>query len=564
MRFPSPLRVSFVALLCLSTVLLSACDNAESEVDANTVFGLVTDNDELDRLEALVRDTELGPMLQTRQNLTLFAPTNLALERLGPDMLTQLTGNPDVLLKILRRHIVPEPVHVEDLRDGDTLTPLEGPPLTVRIEDDRVFVGGARLTIRRTDFETGTGVVHFIDDVVRDHLTLSERLRVTPLASDFADVLQRAGLTDLIDDGEPYTLLIPIDNAFTVFGGDHLQYLLRFENREVLRKIMRHHILPGRVRVEDLDEVDELTSLAGLSLSVEEDNTVRYLGGARVIAAEVETSNGLIYLLDRIVLNHLDLAERIQIHPHLAKYHTLLDRAGILEELRGSEPYTVFLPRDASLESLGEGFVPALVERPDQLLLAAQYTVALGVHDREALLRGGSLPTLSGFDMPIARSNEPGGPVVFAGERSQVTFPPLEAANGLLYTVSPFEHPPGLSLEGQSVFFGLYRFLSLMEQAGLTSILRGDEEHTIFAPTDEALEMASIPPGSVPYRMGAHVVEEAYLLGQLLSGLELTTLSDTPIVATSGMGVYVNGNTLLQHTPRPRNGVFYVIDGALP
>ncbi len=183
---------------------------------------------------------------------------------------------------------------------------LEGPPLPVRVDGEAVTVGGAEVT--DADHETGNGVLHEVDEVVRDHLTLAERLRVTPLVGAFAGALRTAGLGGLVEGGEPYTLLIPINSAFANLGAADLQALLSAPNRNILLKVLRHHILPGRVRAEQFTDGNTLSPLGGLPLPVETTGGLTYVGGSRVIVPEIETSDGLIYLLDAVVLSHLDLA----------------------------------------------------------------------------------------------------------------------------------------------------------------------------------------------------------------------------------------------------------------
>ncbi len=567
------LRALAAALLLACIALLPACgdDPAAPELEADTLFGFVTDADDLDRLEALVRQVELGTLLQTGSDLTLFAPTDLALERLGPDMLYRIAGNPDVLLKILRRHLVPGRFRVEDLRDGDTLTPLAGPPLTVRIVDDRVYVGEARLTLRRTDFETGNGLVHFLDDVVRDHLTLAERLRVTPLATDFARAFAQAGLDELLGGGEPYTLLIPIDNAFDVFGGDRLQELLRFANRDVLLKVMRHHVLPGRVRLEDLAGTDALTPLDGSPLSVTNEGGVHYLGGARVIVAEVEASDGLIYLLDRIVANHLDLTEHLRITPGRTLFLQILNEAGLLDELRGEQQLTVFAPSDETLEVLGPPFIDALRQRPDLLLRTAQYGIVTGRVEWPTLLQGGTLETLGGYELPITVLNDAGTRTVLLANRARVDPSPRSARNGLLYSIAPFLIPPDMNLEERAVFARLYRFLALMQEAGLNHLLHEAGPYTIFGPTDGAL--ADQPPSELQETLKYHFVPGYYTYDELIALAADTTQGPATLPTLHGAelalafnpftGLSINNVAPITPNNQATNGIIHTLNGVL-
>lgn len=561
-----------LTLACLAALLVStlpACgdDPAGPEAAAANVSAFVIGDEALSQLEALVRDTETEALLRSRQGITLFAPTNLALERLGTDMLAQFTAHPDVLRRILRRHIVPGAVRVEDLRDGEALTPLEGPPLSVRVEDGRVFVGGAPLTARRMDFDVGNGVVHHLGGVVRDHLTLAERLRVTPLASNFAAAFNQTELRDLLG-GDPYTLVVPIENAFTAFGRDALLRLLQPQNRDVLLKVLRHHVLPGRVRLEDLNGRLEVTPLDGSPLSVRNENGVRYLGGARVIAGEVEAADGLIYFVDRIVINHLNLAERVQIDPTLTSYYAILSRSGALNELRGPGPFTAFAPTDAALSVLGSRFVSILDTRRTLLSRTAEYSLVPDRIEEADLLTVDSLATLSGYALPVAARPTDDGTEAFVGGRGRVALPPVEASNGLLYHLSPFVYPPGMDLDGYAIFSGALSFLDVVQNAGLVSLLRGDEPYTIFAPSDQALALVPTSGSNASRIARAHIVPGRYEASDLEGGASLEPLSGPPIevVVTTGPGaaMFANGVRIRTYTEAPSNGVLYLLDGVLP
>lgn len=575
----APLTLTVLVLVALPAAVLTGCDTAsESDIEAGTVFGLVTNDDELDQLETLVRGTEFESRLQNSSDFTLFAPTDFALDRLGADLVTRILGSPDIRLKLLRRHLVPRRLFVADLRDGDTLTPLEGPPLEVRIIGDRVFVGGARLTIRRTDFETSNGIVHYLDGVVRDHLSLRERLTVTPLASDFANVLRTAGLSDLLNQGEPYTLVIPITNAFDLFGRANLQELTRFENREILLKVLRRHVIPGRVRVSDLPEVGsgraEIIPLGDFSIPVRRENGILYFGNTRVIAEEVATEDGVIYLTDRLMLDHLNVAERIQIKTDVETYFRVLREAGVLELLRGPGTYTAFLPSDKALADLGDSFVPALAARPDLLIKAAQYHIVPGKYRPEDLNEDMTLTTLGGYELQVQVGRDVRGKLVFVGGNGLLDLNPTEAGNGLIYSMSPLIYPPELNLEERAVFEGAYAFLGAMAQAGLTPLLQAEGPYTVFAPTDEAIAASNIPPSQLRRRMLYHIASGRYgvyvgsRLAPSLAGPDVSIEQ-----ANSPPTFYAFGprnrferrrqHEILDYDNETENGILHIIDGVM-
>lgn len=594
-RTPSRRSALLLAALLLapSAFLLPGCgdDPAGPGPGGDDVLELVFAAEDLQLLGGIVTEIGLDVVLRTEPDLTFFAPTDEALLGLGPEMLARLNNpnNADVLRKLVRRHLVRGRFRAADLTDGTVLTPLEGPPLTVRVEDGAVSVSGALVT--ETDFAAGNGVVHQIDEVVRDHLTLAERLRVTPLLATFASALATADLTGLVASGQPYTLLIPINSGFADLGTAELQYLLSTPNRGVLQKVLRHHILPGRVRAEALTDGATLAPLGGFPLQVEvdtEDNIV-YVGGARVIVPEVETSNGLIYLLDSVVLGHLTLAERMQVAPRLTTSYAILRDAGLLARLNGSEPYSLFSATDAAWAPLGLPLLDALQDRPDLLLKTAQHQIVPGRVERDALFQGGTLTTLGGYDLPVRVRSEVGGPQVLVGDRGVVDFPPLEATGGLLYEIAPFNIPPDVDLEERAVFAGLYRFLNLIVRGNLTSTLESEGPFTVFAPIDDVLAANPIPNGSIPSVMRYHIAPGIYEVGNLPPVIQDSLFFRVPTLEGSDIKFYPGAGLNCIEVPiidpetgqptggirlvdcvrttsvnlRARNGIIHLIDGLL-
>jgi transforming growth factor-beta-induced protein len=578
-RFPLSLCLLLAVLLGPATLVGCIDDSAAPELTGDNLLELVTSAEDLGLIREILGNLAVSGTLRSGSDLTFFAPTDEALLSLGTEMLARLRtpDNEAILDKLVRRHVVPGRFRLADLRDGMTLDPLEGPPLAVRVDGEDVTVGGALIT--DDEFTTGNGVLFQVDEVVRDHLTLAERLRVTPIISTFADALDTADLTDAVTDGEPYTLFIPVNSAFLGFTPLELQALLSFDNRDVLTRVLRHHVVPGRVRIDDLATGTTLDALDGMPLDVIVEDGLVYVGGARVVIPEVETSDGLIYLLDTVVVNHLTIRDRMRIAPEFATTLTILRDAGVIDELDADGAYTVFAPTDATWEVLGLPFLPELNARPDLLLRTAQYAVVPERIDPEELLTGRDLTTLGDYDLPILIRQDVGGPQVFVGGRAQVDPSAREARNGFLYTVAPFYYPPDLDLEERAVFTGLYRFLALMERAGLTSLLQEPGPYTVFAPDDRALNGVNIPdfrladllryhilpgrlPGSTisttprPYRTLEGSLLELLRLGSTNLGLNCEELPGPPPMIVCEARVRSADNSA-------ENGIIHTINGVL-
>lgn len=568
------LYVRFLLFLLAAPLLFAGCgdDPASPELSGDNLLELVTVSPDLELIQEIVGDLGLTATLRTGSDLTFFAPSDEALRSLGSDMLVRLQApeNQDVLDKLVRRHLVPGRFRTADLRDAMTLEPLAGPPLTVRVDDEDIFVNDARITDE--DFETSNGVLHLVDEVVRDHLTLAERLRVTPIISSFGSALELAELTESFD-GTPYTLFLPINSAFDNVGAGVLPLLRAPGNRDVLGRVLRHHIVSGRVRADDLTDGAVLSSLDGSPLTVRAEDGLLYLGDARVIIPEIETSDGLIYLLDTVELDFLSIAERLRIVPELETLQTILSDAGLADELANGEGFTVFGPTDATLAEIGSRFATALRERPDLLLRTAQHYVAPSRIEPAELLNETPVTTLGGTELAVRVQPETstGRPNIILGVRGVVALPPIEASNGLIYLVEPFLLPPNLNLEERAVFEGLFEFLDEMERAGLTDLLRSEGPYTIFGPTDAAFDDVIIFSGLRQRILEYHIVEGLYDIAAFaaVDSLILPTLIGSELVVYDRppAGIYVVGESdslrVIGGNDFATNGVIHPLNGVL-
>ena len=176
-----------LSLLLLSVVLLSGCSSSQSmNSDANMSTGasagvmvggammLPTQNlvqnasqaSNLTTLVAAVTAADLGGTLSGPGPFTVFAPPNSAFDALPAGTVATLTQpeNKDQLTSILTYHVVPGRLMASDLRDGQTLTTVNGQTLMVRISGGTVTVGGA--TVTQANVRASNGVAHVIDRVL--------------------------------------------------------------------------------------------------------------------------------------------------------------------------------------------------------------------------------------------------------------------------------------------------------------------------------------------------------------------------------------------------------------
>ena len=114
--------------------------------------------------------------------------------------------------------------------------------------------------------------------------------------------VQAAGLVDTLKGEGPYTVFAPTDEAFAKLPAGTLDSLLEPTNRDQLVAILTYHVVPGRIMSADIagKKVDVAT-VQGQMISVDATHGVQ-VNGANVISADIDASNGVIHVIDTVIL----------------------------------------------------------------------------------------------------------------------------------------------------------------------------------------------------------------------------------------------------------------------
>ncbi len=114
--------------------------------------------------------------------------------------------------------------------------------------------------------------------------------------------VQAAGLVETLKGEGPFTVFAPTDEAFAALPEGTVETLLQPENLEQLVAVLTYHVIPGKVMSTDIaGQTLQVESVQGSSLSVDATNGVT-VDGANVVAADIETDNGVIHVIDKVVL----------------------------------------------------------------------------------------------------------------------------------------------------------------------------------------------------------------------------------------------------------------------
>jgi uncharacterized surface protein with fasciclin (FAS1) repeats len=163
------------------------------------------------------------------------------------------------------------------------------------------------------------------------HADAKDLVQVATEAGSFTTLLtavQAAGLVDVLRGEGPFTVFAPTDEAFAKLPPEVLQALLADPER--LAAVLTYHVVPGRVMAADVVRSGQLdaATVQGERLRIVVRNGKVYVDGATVIAADIAASNGVIHVIDTVVL------------PGARNARTSAPRAEFWCNVRGTRPRT--------------------------------------------------------------------------------------------------------------------------------------------------------------------------------------------------------------------------------
>lgn len=112
-----------------------------------------------------------------------------------------------------------------------------------------------------------------------------------------AAALQAAGLVETLKSDGPFTVFAPTDEAFAALPAGTVEMLLMPENKDKLISILTYHVVPGKIMAGDL-----LSTMSATTVNGKDAPIGLRVGNANVIAADVAASNGVIHVIDTVLL----------------------------------------------------------------------------------------------------------------------------------------------------------------------------------------------------------------------------------------------------------------------
>ena len=114
--------------------------------------------------------------------------------------------------------------------------------------------------------------------------------------------VQAADLVDTLKGAGPYTVFAPTDEAFIKLPAGTVEDLLKPENKEKLQAILLYHVVPGKVSAADVVKLSSAKSASDMDLAIKVEGQSVMVNNARVIQTDIMTSNGIIHVIDTVML----------------------------------------------------------------------------------------------------------------------------------------------------------------------------------------------------------------------------------------------------------------------
>ena len=260
--------------------------------------------------------------------------------------------------------------------------------------------------------------------------------------------VQAAGLVDALKGEGPLTVFAPTDDAFAKLPAGTLDELLKPENKQALTDILLYHVVDGKAMASDVVNLPAVTTLLGKDVAIKQDMGNVYANDAQIIITDIETSNGVIHVIDSVLLppaeeaamDKMDIVDTAVADGRFTTLAAALQAAGLVETLKGEGPFTVFAPTDDAFAALPAGTLDSLLlpENKQQLTDILLYHVVCGKVMAADVVNLTSAPTVLGKDISIKVQDGK----VYLNDTVQVIITDIETANGVIHVIDAVLLPP--------------------------------------------------------------------------------------------------------------------------
>jgi uncharacterized surface protein with fasciclin (FAS1) repeats len=421
----------------------------------NTVVDVIVGSADHNTLEAAVGAAGLVNTLNGAGPFTVFAPTDAAFAALPAGTVEALLADPQgALTQVLLYHVAEGLIPSEEIIDlVDEFAyglMLNNKTVTFRVNEDGVFINNAKITV--VDIAADNGIVHVIDAVLlAPDSTIVDVVRNSQVHTVLESLLDLSEFAEPLEGYGPFTLFAPTDQAINALGSDVISQLL--DDDGLLEDVLTYHLVGELALSSDLNDGQLINTLLGENVKVTINAEGVFINNAKVIIADILTDNGVVHVIDAVLLPPADPNTILDIIVNSPDHNTLeaaVLAAGLDGALSGDGPLTVFAPTDDAFAALQPGTVEALLNDIPALTAILTYHAVGGQTLSTDLADGQKIATLNGADVTVT-INANG---VFINN-AKVTVADVLADNGVVHVIDAVLLPPPSSTSDTDNNIGL-------------------------------------------------------------------------------------------------------------
>ncbi|MGE5691334.1 MAG: fasciclin domain-containing protein [Pseudomonadota bacterium] len=297
--------LALVALAALAIAAVGSSASARPAAPGGNIVETAVAAGQFSTLASLLQQTGLADTLATGGPFTVFAPTDAAFAKVPKATLDALAADPAKLRSVLLYHVVSGAVPASEVVKLSGAKTLNGASVAIKVVDGSVKVDGA--TVTATDVMASNGIIHVVDSVLIPKAAPAAKpkniVQTAAAAGSFktlTSLLQKAGLASTLRSAGPFTVFAPTDAAFAKVPKATLAALAK--DKAKLRSVLLFHVVKGKVTSSRVVKLRSAKTLNGQSVAIRVRGGKVTVGGARVTAADVAASNGVIHVIDRVLI----------------------------------------------------------------------------------------------------------------------------------------------------------------------------------------------------------------------------------------------------------------------
>ncbi|XP_057177052.1 periostin isoform X2 [Triplophysa rosa] len=417
-----------------------------------SIKDVIENNDELTSLNTAALASGLMDQLVEPGHYTLFAPTNKAFETLDREVLERLLGDKTLLQVLLNYHTLNSVQCSEAIMVGSIYETLEGSNIEIGCDGESLTVNGIKMVLKK-DIVTTNGVIHLIDQVLMPDSAKQVMELIGTSQSLFKDMMSDLGLSSAMQPKTEYTVLAPLNGAFT-------EEVMSMDER-LLKIILENHILKFKISLSELYNGQLLETLGGKLLRVFIYRTAVCIENACMVRGSREGSNGALHLMRSLIHPAQTTIYDLLLNDGRFKiFLTLMESARLTDLLKQEGSHTLFAPIDDAFRGLSEADLNLLKSDINTLRTILLYHFSNGVFINGGLEGGVTnlLKTMQGNNLQVLSMNN-------SIHVNSVDVPDFDlmASNGVVHVVKTILYPKDLPVGREDILILLKRLIKYMQ-----------------------------------------------------------------------------------------------------